>query len=145
MIVEEAVLIKADIGRVWKTFTDLTCWADWNTIATEAASNTGCLEEGTTFTFCLRPFSVPIMIEPQIEKIVSREKVVWRGSKFGITSRHEFLFQQVADGVLVTSRETFRGLPLLIGGKRFTAKVSRDLVVLMLQQLKKACEREHHG
>jgi hypothetical protein len=42
--------------------------------------------------------------------------------------------------VLVTSREHFRGLPLLLGGKPLTKKISRDLVVLMLQQLKKACE-----
>jgi hypothetical protein len=145
MVIEESVLINADINKIWKTFTDLTCWADWNSIATDVASGSGRLEAGERFTFCLRPFDLPIKIEPKIEEVVPREKVVWTGSRFGIFSRHEFLFQQAANGVLVTSREAFRGLPLHLGGKGITEKVSRDLVVLMLQQLKKACEREHHG
>jgi hypothetical protein len=142
MVIEEAILISADLGRIWQTFMDLTCWANWNTVATDAASDSGSLEQGKTFTFCLRPFSVPIMIEPKIEEIVPREKVVWSGGRFGITSRHEFLFQKVANGVLVTSREIFRGLPLRLGGKGITEKISRDLVARMLQQLKKACERD---
>jgi hypothetical protein len=83
---------------------------------------------------------VPITIEPKIEKVVPREKVVWSGGRFGITSRHEFLFQQARNGVLVTSREQFSGFPLRLGGKPLTEKISRDLVVLMLQQLKKTCE-----
>ena len=140
MVIEEAILINADLATIWKTFTDLTCWDDWNTVATDAASGSGRLEEGETFTFCLRPFSVPITIEPKIEEVVPREKVVWSGGRFGITSRHEFLFQRARNGVLVTSREHFSGFPLLLGGKPLTEKVSRDLVVLMLQQLKKACE-----
>jgi len=142
MLIEEAILINADLAKIWKTFTDLTCWADWNTVATGAASVSGRLEEGGTFTFCLRPFSVPITIEPKIEEVVPREKVVWSGGRFGITSRHEFLFQQVTGGVLVTSREHFSGLLLLLGGKPLTEKISRDLVVLMLQELKKACESD---
>jgi len=145
MIIEESVLINADIKTIWKTFTDLTCWADWNSVTTNAASGSGHLEEGEKFTFCLRPFDLSITVEPKIEEVVPHEKVVWSGARFGISSRHEFLFQQAANGVLVTSRETFRGLPLHLGGKGITEKVSRDLVVLMLQQLKKACEREHHG
>jgi hypothetical protein len=140
MIIEEAIVINADMGKIWQTFMDVTCWAGWNIVATNAASDSGRLEEGSTFTFCLRPFSVPITVKPKIEEVVPREKVVWSGGRFGISSRHEFSFQQVADGVLVTSREIFRGLPLLLGGKRITEKVSRDLVVQMLQQLKQACE-----
>jgi hypothetical protein len=142
MVIEEAILISADLGRIWQTFMDLTCWANWNTVATDAASDSGSLEQGKTFTFCLRPFSVPIMIEPKIEEVVPREKVIWSGGRFGITSRHEFLFQQARNGVLVTSREYFSGFPLLLGGKPLTEKISRDLVVLMLRQLKKACEGE---
>ena len=141
MIIEESVLINADINKIWKTFTDLTCWADWNTVATDAASDSGRLEEGRKFTFCLRPFAVPVVIEPKIEEVVSRKKVVWTGTKFGIFSRHEFLFQQAANGVLVTSRETFRGLPLLFGGFTFPESTVRELTVGMLRDLKKAVEK----
>jgi len=141
MFIEESVLINADLKKIWKTFTDLTCWADWNTVAREVASDSGRIEEGDRFTFCLRPFSVPIMIEPKIEEVVPREKVVWTGTKFGIFSRHEFLFQQVANSVLVTSRETFRGLPLLFGSLAFPESTVRELTVGMMNDLKKASEK----
>jgi hypothetical protein len=140
MIIEESVLINADLKNIWETFTDLTCWADWNTVACKAASLSGRLEEGERFTFCLRPFSVPIVVKPKIEDIVPREKVVWTGTKFGIFSRHEFLFQQVANGVLVTSREAFRGLLLLFGGVAFPEGMVRELTVGMLNDLKKSAE-----
>jgi len=141
MVIEESILINADLRKIWKTFTDLTCWADWNTVAIGAESVSGRLEEGERFTFCLRPFSVQILIEPKIEEVVPREKVVWTGTKFGIFSRHEFLFQQVANGVLVTSRETFRGLPLLFGGLTFPEDTVRELTTDMLNDLKKAAEK----
>jgi hypothetical protein len=140
MIIEESVLINADLKNIWETFTDLTCWADWNTVACKAASLSGRLEEGERFTFCLRPFSVPIVVKPKIEDIVPREKVVWTGTKFGIFSRHEFLFQQVANGVLVTSREAFRGLLLLFGGVACPEGMVRELTVGMLNDLKKSAE-----
>jgi hypothetical protein len=141
MTIEESVLIIADLKDIWKTFTDLTCWAEWNTVASKVESGTGLIEEGERFAFCLRPVSVPIMIEAKIEEVVPREKVVWSGTKFGIFSRHEFLFQQVANGVLVTSTETFRGLPLLFGGLTFPEDTVRDLTVGMLSDLKKAAEK----
>src|SRR5512137_1057373 len=141
MLIEESVLINGDLKTIWKTFTDLTCWADWNTVAGKVVSDSGRIEEGERFAFCLRPFSVPIIIEPKIEEVVSREKVVWTGTKFGIFSRHEFLFQQVANGVLVTSRETFRGLPILFGGVTFPEGTVRELTVGMLTDLKKAAEQ----
>ena len=140
MMIEEAVLIKANIETVWKTFTDLTCWKDWNSTACEAASASGRIEEGERIRFCLRPFRLPVNIEPVIDEVLPYERVVWSGSKFGISSRHEFLFQSAGANILVTSREKFRGLPFLIGGRWFTEKIARDLVRSMLQELKAACE-----
>jgi hypothetical protein len=140
MVIEESILVSADPDKVWKIFTDLTCWAGWNTVTTRAACRTGRLEEGIRFTFSIRPFSVPITVKPKIVEIVPGEKVVWSGSKFGIFSRHEFLFQQVANGVLVTSRETFRGVPILLARRTFPKKTIRQLTIEMLQDLKKAAE-----
>ena len=141
MLIEESVLINADLKDIWNTFTDLTCWADWNTVACNAASLTGRIEEGERFTFCLRPFDLLIVINPKVEEVLPREKVVWTGTKFGIFSRHEFLFQQVANGVLVTSREAFRGPPLIFGGLTFPEGMVRKLTVGMLNDLKKAAEK----
>jgi len=141
MIIEESVLINADIKKIWKTFTDLTCWADWNTVAGKVASDSGRIEEGERFTFCLRPFSVPVTVRPKIVEVIPAEKIVWSGSKFGIFSRHEFLFKQASNGVLVTSRETFRGLQLLLARRTFPRKTIRELTINMLQDLKRAAEK----
>jgi len=143
MVIEEAVLINADINKIWKTFTDLTCWADWNSVARDAASDSGGLREGERFSFCLRPFSVPITLKPKIEEVVPAQRIVWTGSRFGIFSRHEYHFQQVGAGVLVTSRETLRGLALLLGGQAFTEGTTRKLNIAMLNDLKKVCEKEN--
>lgn len=142
MVIEESILIKADIATIWDVFTDLTCWKEWNTVARDVASDSGRMKEGSRFRFCLRPFAVPVHLDPVVDEVVEQERVVWSGSKFGIASRHEFLFQQAANGVLLTSREEFRGIPLLVGGRPFTAKIARDLASAMLQELKAACE---HG
>ena len=140
MLIEESVLINADLRKIWETFTDLTGWPAWNTVALEAASDSGRLEEGGTFVFTLGTLAVPIKIEPRIKELVPCERVVWSGALFGISSNHEFLFQQAANGVLVTSRETFRGLPLLLG-ITFPESTVRDLTVTMLADLKKAAEK----
>lgn len=142
MVIEESVLINADIKKIWKTFTDLTCWAEWNTVARDALSDSGNLEKGDRFTFCIRPFSVPITLKPRIEEVVPAQRVVWTESKFGVFSRHEFLFQQIDDSVLIMSSETFHGLPLIFGGRHFTEGTVRKLTVAMLNDLKKACEKE---
>jgi hypothetical protein len=140
MVIEETVLINAGIERVWKTFTDLTCWSDWNRTARDIVSESGKMEQGRPFRFCLRPFVVPVRIDPVIDEIVPYDRVVWSGRKYGIASRHEFLFQQEADGVLVTSREKLIGLPLVMGGRAFTERLVRELTVSMLKELKEAAE-----
>ena len=140
MVIEESVLIRADRETVWQTFTDVSCWRDWNRTACDAASPAGRIREGDRISFCLRPYALPVTIEVTVDEVVKHEHVVWSGSRFGVRSRHEFFFQQAANGVLVTSRETFTGLPLLLGGAQMTGKVGRELVAKMLRELKAACE-----
>lgn len=140
MLIDESIFIHADIDKIWKTFTDLTCWADWNNVAHDVMSNSGRLAERDRFTFCSRPFSVPITLKPRIETVLSSQRVVWTGSKFGIFSRDEFLFQQLNNGVPVTSREVLRGLRLLFSGHAFTIGLVRKLNIAMLNDLKNACE-----
>lgn len=141
MVIEESIFIHADIDTIWKTFTDLTCWADWNKVVRDVMSDSGRLTEGERFTCCIRPFLVPITLNPRIESVVPAQSIVWTGSKFGIFSRHEFLFQQLTNGVKVTSREVLRGLRLLFAGTVFTEGLVRRLNIEMLNDLKNACER----
>jgi hypothetical protein len=142
MIIEETVLIKADINKIWKTFTELATWPDWNTVVRNAVTDSGRFLQGEQLTFSLKPFSVSITLNSTIEEVVPSQRIVWSGSKFGIFSRHEFLFQQLTDSSKITSRETFSGLPLLLGGLAFPADTVRELVIAMLNDLKKVCEKK---
>jgi len=141
MIIEETVHIEAELKQIWKLFIDLTGWSVWNTVARDAGSASGRIEEGEDFTFSIRPFAVPVALELAIEDVVPCELVVWSGKKFGIFSRHEWLFQKAQNGVLVTSREKFQGLPLLLGSLSFPEDTIRKLTVGMLNDLKRAAER----
>jgi len=140
MIIEESIDIRADIEKIWTKLTDLTCWKDWNSKLMDATGETGQLSSGEKFTFCIRPFVFPVRLRPIIEEVVPKERLVWKGWKFGIFSRHEFLLRHTGEGVRVTSRETLRGLPLMFGSLSFPLWKVRELTVGMLNDLEKAVE-----
>jgi hypothetical protein len=140
MIIEESIVIRADIEKIWTALTDLTCWKEWNSGLMDAVGQTGQLTSGEKFTFCIRPFSFPVRLRPVIEEVLPKERLVWKGWKFGIFSRHEFLLRQTGEGVRVISRETLRGLPLVFGSLSFPVWKVRELTVGMLSDLKKAVE-----
>jgi ligand-binding SRPBCC domain-containing protein len=140
MLICKSILINAPLKQVWDTFTDLTCWQDWNDVFSNVSFKSARLTEGTSFKFCIRPFSFPIHIEPVVEELVAGQKIVWRGTKHGITARHEFLFEEINGKTLLTSREAFKlswikRLFFRIPGRRL-----HDLSLLMLQDLKFAAE-----
>jgi hypothetical protein len=83
----------------------------------------------------------PISIEPFIEELVPLKKIVLTGSKFYITARHEFIFDESEEGVSVTSREFFWGITFLVLGFAFPAWRIRELTRALLQDLKRAAER----
>jgi hypothetical protein len=140
MVVEESVIINADSADVWKIFTDLTGWKDWNRTARYLWSDSLTMTEGVHFRFRLHLFSVPVVVDPVIEKVALRERVVWSASTFGLTSHHEFLFEQVENGLLVTSRETLSGAPVIVARRTFLEKRFRKLAHAMLIELKNVCE-----
>lgn len=145
MVIEESILINSDIEKVWQAFTDLSRWNDWNTVARRTTSPSGSMAEGEQFSFTLSPFSIPVMITPKVQKVIPLEKIIWTDSRFGICSRHEFQFQQITNGVLVTSTEHFTGLPLLFGGIIFPGATVRAMTIGILRDLKEAAEKQQHG
>lgn len=140
MIISESIVINAPLKRVWHTFNDLSCWKDWSTVVSNVTSDSKQLAEGKTFKFCIRPFTFPMNIEPVVEEVIPGQRVVWSGSKHGITARHEFHFAEQDGKTLLTSREVFR----LNWMKRFFFHIPRRrlhmLSLLMLQDLKHAAE-----
>jgi len=140
MFVEESIIIDAALQKVWDTFTDLACWADWNTVMKDVAFGTPRMEEGTSFKCTLRPFFFPIHVEPKIEVIVPREKIVWTGEKHGVTSRHEFIFSETSEGVNVTSKEEFDGSPEGTIAMLLTSTKVSELTRKLLHELREEAE-----
>ena len=140
MVIEESITINASLDKVWKTFTDLACWADWNTVLRNVSSDDASLGKGEAFKFCIRPFMFPIYLEPHVEEVLPNERVVWSGSKFGIFSRHEFFFEKSAGEVLVKSRESFKGITIDNVSFIFPEWRIREMTKSLLIDLKKAAE-----
>lgn len=140
MIVEESVYIDADVRKVWETLTDLTCWAGWNTVLRDVGERTPRIAERTSISCTLRPFIVPLSLKLEIEEVMPYKRIVWRGRKYGLAARHEYLFSPKGRGVTVISREDFSGLPVLFGGLFFPKARIRQLTRTLLADLKKAAE-----
>lgn len=141
MVIEESVLIEAEVDKVWETFTDLACWPEWSRAVTPLpGAETGRLEEGRRFRFCVRPFAFPVNFESRLGEVKPRERVVWYGRKYGVSARHEFTFKETSSGVLLTSRETFAGPLMPVLAPFFPAGRIRALAASMLRELKEAAE-----
>lgn len=139
--ITESVLINASLKKVWDTFTDLTCWKNWNTVLCDISCEAERLTEGKRFRFCIRPFDIPVRIEPVVEEIVPENRIVWSGRKHGITARHEFTFKVEAGQVLLTSAETFSGALFRTVKFIFPRRKIKELSRLMLYDIKSAAEK----
>ena len=139
-MIEEHILIDADIKKIWKVFTDLTCWHNWNSVIRDADCNDQCLTHGTVITCRFRPFLFPINAQINVEKIIPEEYVIWSVKKKGFKAYHEFIFQRQEKGVLVISRETFNGLLIRLFGFLLPQKRLRELTTTFLNELKVASE-----
>lgn len=140
MVIEESVFINASAGKVWETFTDLTCWVNWNSVLKDVASEHATIQKGETFSCSIRPFLFAVSMEPYIEELVPNERLVWSASKYGISARHEFIFQRIEDHVRVTSRETLQGITVENMKFIFPAWRIRELTKALLSDLKQATE-----
>jgi hypothetical protein len=140
MVIEESISINASVEKVWKTFTDLTCWVNWNSVLKDIAAEHSTIQKGDTFTCSLRPFVFPVQFESLIEEVVPHERVVWSGSKYGIFARHVFIFQKTDDCVQVLSTETFKGITIENLKFIFPGWRIRELTQSLLRDLKMASE-----
>ena len=140
MVIEEEILINAPLNKVWKIFTDLTCWVDWNSVLKDVSTGHASILKGETFSCSLRPFIFPVHFETFIEEVALHERVVWSGSKYGIFARHEFIFEMLEDHVRVISRETFKGMTMENMKFIFPAWRIRELTKSLLTDLKEASE-----
>jgi hypothetical protein len=140
MKIEHSIAIHADMDTVWNIFTDLTCWKNWSTVLGDSSSEHDTLTEGKRFKFCIRPFALPVDVEPVVEEVVPGKPIVWSGLKYGIHARHEFIFDQGENNVLLTSREIFQAGPVMTLLFHVPKIKLHELSVKMLEELKEASE-----
>jgi len=140
VIIEESMLIHAPVKRVWDVFVTFTCWADWNRVLTDVNAHNVCLAEGKGFRCCIRPYFFPVNFSPHVTLVETHKKIIWTATKYGISSEHEFLFEEIPDGMNIVSRETFSGFPILLGAGFFIKNQVRQLTISFLDGLRIAAE-----
>ena len=142
MVIDESVVIIAPIEKVWRTFIDLTCWADWNSVLTDISAEHDHISEGENFSCCVRPFIFfPIYFEPKVEEVTPFQRITWVSRKFGIISRHVFSFERASEGVHVRSHEILSG-PMMLFAERVMPKEKLGaLNQTFLRQLKQEAEK----
>ncbi len=141
MVIEESVLISSTIEKVWETFTDLTCWIDWNTVMRHVEADKKVLSEETNFECKFYPFSFPVGMRITVDEVIPYDRLLWSVKKPGLYSRHEFFLKRRQNGVLVTSRETFTGFLAKASGVLLPKRKMEALTKNFLNDLKKASER----
>jgi hypothetical protein len=140
MVIEESTFINADLNKVWKTFTDLTCWKDWNTVMRNVSSDEKCIATGSELRCNFRPFFFPVKAEIKVEEVIPYERIIWSARKKGFSARNRFSFQKHEKGVLVTSRENFTGFIVRVFGFFLPVKRMSSMIAAFLKDLKRASE-----
>jgi hypothetical protein len=144
--IEESVLIEAPRDVAWGAFTDLTCWADWNSVLTEVkpAADT-CLVSGSGFSCCLRPFAVRIPFAVRVEQVEQPSRLLWVADRWGVRGRHWYYFTECEGGTRCDSVEDLSGPTVTLSGPFFPLWRFRELTRMFLVDLKAEAERRAAG
>ncbi len=140
IVIEESIIILANIDTVWDTFTRLTCWKEWNTVMMDVCSNGKYLSYGSEISCCFRPFLFPVTANIRVEEVVPYKRIIWSAKKKGFFARNEFSFENHGRGVTVTSREAFYGTLVSFWGFLLPKKRMKNLILTFLSDLKAASE-----
>jgi hypothetical protein len=110
MIIREEIEIHAPLPLVWKVFSCVEDWQEWNPVCRSCRYVEGSeMSEGACVSFVIRPFSVPIRISPRVVKWAPGRELVWEGERLGIHAVHAFTFREEKDKVILLSEEKFSG------------------------------------
>ncbi|MEJ5358370.1 MAG: SRPBCC family protein [Desulfobacterales bacterium] len=141
MTVEAEVFIRAPLALVWRVFSRLEEWGEWNTACEDCSFVTGdALEPGACFAFRVRPFVFPLRVTPRVVSCDPGREVVWEGSRLGIRAVHRWSFVEREGGVLLRSSERFRGGLLFLGRLLGVPARMHRLTETMLAGIRDRCE-----
>jgi hypothetical protein len=119
MIVRAEIDINAPSEVVWRVFSRLEEWGQWNTACDSCRLTAGeRLEPGACLTFVVKPFVFPVRVAPRVVSCDPGREVVWEGGRWGIHAVHRWRFSARPGGVRLESTETFGG-PLMQPARLF--------------------------
>ena len=107
VIAHHEIDITAPLDTVWSLHTRVNEWPSWNQEMTDATLE-GPFEAGNSFTWTSYGFTVT----STIYEVDDRSRTLWGGTAQGITGTHEWRFEPTAEGVRVTTAESFAGQPV---------------------------------
>lgn len=136
------MLIRAPRDVVWRAFTDLTCWADWNSVLTRVRPGPeGSLAAGGGFSCRLRPFGVTIPFAVRIELAEPPARLLWIAERLGVRGRHWFYFSEEDGATRCDSLEDLSGPTVGLAGPVFPIRRFTELTRRFLAELKTEAER----
>ncbi len=138
VVIEETVTIKASTDTVWALLIDPCAWSGWCSVTGDALGPSRGAMVGRPIQFSIKVMGVRILLEPTVEVVEEKSRLVWGGTKFGVRSRHEFLLISDSEGTRLESRERLWGLPTYLPG--FPLAHLKKLTRIMLNELKQAAE-----
>jgi uncharacterized protein YndB with AHSA1/START domain len=140
--IKESVLIHAPREVVWQAFTDLTCWADWNSVLTRVRPGPeGALAASAGFCCALQPFGVAIPFAVRVELADPPARLLWSAERWGVRGRHWFHFSEENGATRLDSLEDLSGPTVGLAGPIFPIRRFTELTRQFLAELKTEAER----
>lgn len=141
MIIKEDIVIRAPLPVVWRVFSEMEDWENWNTVCEDCCLIEGDeMSAGTCFSFTLRPYRIPLKITPRITRCDPGREVVWAGSRLGVHAEHRFIFAEEDGGVRLTSIEAFHGFMFWISRIFFIPTKLHRLTQQLLRAIRQRAE-----
>jgi hypothetical protein len=129
------VEVAADPEIVWEVLTSIGDWPSWNPDVSSASVEEG-LSEGSRFRWKAGPGT----ITSTLQRIDRPHLVAWTGRTFGITAIHVHRLEPRGQATVVSSEESWEGLPVRIFRGRMQRTLQKSIEV-GLGHLKAEAER----
>lgn len=134
VIARHELEIAAPLATIWDLHTTVNAWPTWQTDVTSARLD-GPLEPGATFTWS----TFGLDITSTVFVVDEQSRTPWNGPASGIDGVHEWTFRETPTGVLVSTSESWSGLP--VDADPTTSQSQLDASLMSwLQHLKAAAE-----
>ncbi len=141
MILQEQITVNAPLLRVWQVFTDIAAWGEWNSVCEDCCFVSGtAITPGACLAFSLRPYYLPIKIQPRVIHCDPPREVVWEGRRLGVHAVHRFAFQEHDGQVTILSVEEFGGPLFFLARLLLVHRRLQQLSRRLLEDIKRAAE-----